>query len=187
MRLRDRVALWALLTVGLCGCATTKQIKAEEHEQLKVDETDKATKHEAETTTTAPTDSSSSSQVEDLGVIAQAADGSITVARVDSAHPLKLAAGSKVMGTVPLREVEQKSATHQGGSTDTKTTDSCEDVGLNLEKRTDKKAEEHDKTSYWPPWWVFAGGAALLAAAGALAWKLKPPWLTAAIGLAKRL
>lgn len=175
MRLRDRVALWALLTVGLCGCATTKQIKTEEHEQLKVDETDKATKHEAETTTTAPTDSSSSSQVEDLGVIAQAADGSITVARVDSAHPLKLAAGSKVMGTVPLREVEQKSATHQGGSTDTKTTDSCEDIGLNLSALKNKKSEEDDKTSYWPPWWLFAGGAALLACVAWAAWKFSVP------------
>lgn len=181
-------ALWLFITIGLCGgCATSKKVKVDEHEELKLDEHDKATTHEAETTTKAPTDTTSSSQTQDLGVIAQAPDGSITVARVDAAHPLKLAAGSKVMGTVPLRDVEKKSATHAGGSVDTKLTDSCEDIGLNLSALKNKKSEEDDKTSYWPPWWVFAGGAGLLAAAGAIAWKLKPPWLTAAIAIVKRL
>lgn len=191
MRLRDRVALWALLTIGLCGCTRTKDVRAEEHATLQetrsathdntVDE--KRASSSAETLTKAPTDVESKSDTRELAVEVQAPDGSLTLARVSRAHPLKLAAGSKVIGSVPVVERTGQRDEHRGGSVDEK------QVNGNAEKHAeakgassaalaatdDKKLEEKTTTRWGPPWWVWALLAAGVAGAAWAAWRFSLP------------
>lgn len=176
-----------LWLVALLGCTHSSAVKLDAQEDIHLAQQAKLQEHDTETLTKGPVDKISDRTVQDLAVIAQAPDGSITVARVTAAHPLKLAAGSKITGTIPLQHLEQKTAEHQAAAVDTKTNDSCEDVGLDLTKKEIVHKEDDESTSWWPPLWLWLAGAAAIGALGFVAWKLKPPWLTAAIAVCKRL
>lgn len=173
--------------MALLGCTRSSEVKIDAQEDLHVAEQTKLQEHDTETLTKGPVDKSSDRTVQDLAVIAQAPDGSITVARVTAAHPLKLAAGSKITGTIPLQQLEQKTAEHQAAAVNTKTIDSCEDVGLDLTKKEIVHEDDKKSTSWWPPLWLWLAGAAAIAGLGFVAWKMKPPWLTAVIAVCKRL
>lgn len=182
--MRRVIALSAILAAG---CTKTKHVKSDEKEDLHVSDVEHRADHGSETRIEAPTDTSSSTSSQEFGVIVDEPDGGVVIARVSAATPLALPRGARVVGTVPIEASSTTTTTHQGGATDTKSTDSCEDVGLDLTKHTEAKKELDKTTSWWPPLWLWLAGGLLVAGAAWLAWKAKPPWITAALGIAKKL
>lgn len=196
MKRFERLALWLLIGYGFCACTRTSEVKvdraAEVHKDLDVDEHAHGEQHESGTATTGAIDKSASSTTEDVGVIAQAADGSTIVARVQRGKPLTLPPGSRILGTLPIGpRRETGNSEHQAPSTAAFDASASEDKGLDLRSHEDarrvEKRVEKKETDIGPRWWVWVLGAAGAAVAGVTAWKLKPAWLSAAIGIAKRL
>lgn len=176
-----------LLLLGLLVvcCTRTSETKAEDHAEtvkskdVALQEHQHAEEHAAATATTGAIDKSATSRTQDMGVIAQAADGSITVARVSRGRPLQLPPGSKIVGTVavgPVRETGTKE--HDAPSTASVTSYGAEDAGLDLRsheaaKRVkDSKIVEKEATRWGPPWWFWALLSAAALTAIAVLWKL---------------
>lgn len=192
------MAAWLLLTLGFCGCTRETQVKTEEqatlHEDVSAHSTQAAaaTASSSEVRTRAATDVKTTVDHREFGVLLEDQDGGVTLARVGAA-PLALARGAKVVGTVALDETTTAREEHRGGVTDTKATAStatetgAEDVGLKMDAAFEAKGEKDTATHWGLPWWLWLAGAAAVVIAGGLAWKLKPPWLTAAIAVVKKL
>lgn len=81
-------------------------------------------------------------------------------------HPPQASTGRIVRRTVtvdqrgPVTDVKRESASETGS----------EDIGLDMTKHT----EEKSSTSYWPPWWLLAGGVLGVAGAGWAAYRFTP-------------
>lgn len=163
---------FALILFILCGwcCTKTTEVKSkdETHEDLNITAHDKESHSESSVSTTGAIDKTESSKVDDMGIIAQEPDGSIIVARVRKSTPLKLPAGSKIIGTIAVGpQKETSNTTHQAPSTVTDNSSGSEDIGLDLRSHKDAKrvTDVTKTTSFWPPLWVWLLGVGLLGAA----------------------
>lgn len=191
--LREKLAIWLLLTWGFCGCVHSKvaqhdfaaEVKAIASEQHDNTEQSHAAAEAKETVTKAPTEVKSSSEREQLGVVLQDAKGGITIARVPKDKPLRLAPGAHVVGTVPLDRTTSERDAKTGAVKDEKelkatTERAAEAKGASTSAVAAKvKADDKVTTSmnWWPPWWAVALLVGGLAGAGVAVWKLKPAWL----------
>lgn len=163
-----------LLLLGMVVCCTkTSEVKAESHETLKLDEEAHATHHESETVNTGAVDKNENTRTQDVGVVAQAPDGSIMVARVARGRPLTLPSGSKIVGTLAVGPVRTSDSNeHQAPSTATFDASGCEDVGLKLDANKDAKTEQKITVKAGISWLVWLGIGAGLVVAVLVLWKL---------------
>lgn len=165
-----------LALVLLCACTFTRDKKADEHLTLQEHATQQGEQQATETKTKGPTDITTNTDTRQLAIEVEDPDGGIELAVVSKDRPLKLAPGSRVIGSVPLSETTVQRTEHQAGTVDTKassaTENGCEDVGLDLTKHTEDDSNTSPALAGYL-WMVLA--VAAVAGAGWLAWKFSLP------------
>lgn len=177
MRLRDCVAPWALLTIGLCGCTRTKDVRAEEHATLQ--ETRSATMQRdiVKTVQTGPETITTTTEEFEVGAGSNAqatqADAPANVGQRE--HRVGNPEDAGVAPRAPFLvkrtvTVDQKGPTVTAIAAEAKGASSAA-----LAATDDKKLEEKTTTRWGPPWWVWALLAAVVAGAAWAAWKFSLP------------
>lgn len=165
----------ALLLV-LCACTFTRDKKSDEHLTLQEHATQQGEQQATETKTRGPTDITTNIDTRQLAVEVEDADGGLELAVVPEDRPLKLAPGSRVIGSVPLSETTSQRTEHQAGVVVAKassaTESGCEDVGLDLTKHTETKTKDTPALAGWL--WI-ALAVAAVAGVGWAAWKFSLP------------
>lgn len=166
MSFRRHVAPSLAIFASCVGCTRTTEAKVDEHLALREHQAHQAVEHETETVQTGPetitttieeyddddpgSDSSTDGGVAGGGDARRAPD----VARRAAVAPRLVKRTVTVDQRGPVVAIKAREAQET----------SSEDVGLDMTY----KGSTTTKTSYWPPWWVFAGGAVLLVLVGKL-------------------
>lgn len=163
--------------LAICAaCTFTRDKKTDEHLTVQEHATQQGEQQAAETKTKGPTDITTNTETRQLAVEVEDPDGGIELALVSKENPLKLAPGSRVIGSVPLSETTVQRTEHQAGTVDTKassaTESGCEDVGLDLTKHTETKTKDAPALAGWL--WI-ALAVAAVAGVGWVAWKFSLP------------
>lgn len=177
MRRLHRLAVWILLTIGLCGCTFSKEKKEDEHLALQEHATRKGEQQATETVRTGPeTITTTTEEYEDTNeppqVPAAPPDGGLPLwccsSTVDQMRALRPIGRVLVKRTVtvdqrgPVVAIKASSATESG----------CEDVGLDLTKHTEDDSNTSPALAGYL--WMALAVAAVVGA-GWLAWKFSLP------------
>lgn len=188
MKRLERLALWLLITAGLCSCVKTSEVKADEKLAIQEEKKTAATQSITETVQTGPSETviyKFAPPDENEPVPGNA--GPPVVAETEASTPDRHGreqGGARVRpisdpssslpvsdGLPPHGPLVEMQIIRTGPTLATKaatsTASSCEDLGLNLEKHTQTKTA----TRYGPPLWLLALLAAALALVGWLVWR----------------
>ena len=190
MKRSHRLAIWAAFPIlALAGCSHQRQEERhaeasttatsqtsvgaheEQHEQL----------DEHDVRDEAPVHRESASTDEQLGVVVEAPDGGVYVARVPKDRPLALPSGSKVTGSVPLErssqnQIEDVGSVHTGKDLTAHKDSAAEAKGASsaaLAAKSDEDLKIRTETSLGPPWWGWALGGAGVVVASVAVWKFR--------------
>lgn len=174
MSFRRHVAPALAIFASCVGCTRTTEARIDEHLALQEHAAQKLDEHETETRQTGPeTITTTTEEYEDgdLGIDPGAAGG---VAGSDAAIGVPVVAGRPASPVAPRLVRRTVVVDQRGPIVDTKAREvqetGSEDVGLDMTY----EGSTTTKTSYWPPWWVFVGGTAVLALASWAAYKFTP-------------
>lgn len=159
-------AIWLILGTGLCGCTRTSEVKTSEktafQQELKGRERDRST----EVVQTGP--ETITTTVEEWGA-AEDFGPPGAPAPVATGIPVGIRPAIQV---APAPHLVKRTVTvdQRGPSTDIKTGTVTKVETASLTEKQEKASDTKKRTSYWPPWWLWACGAALLGLGG---WALK--------------
>lgn len=152
---------WALL--ALCACTFTRDKKDDEHLTVQEHATVRAEQAQTETKTEGPETITTTVEEwaeEPAAALDAGAAAPVVRPSASAAAPRILRRTTTVDQRGPVTDVKRESASEMGS----------EDIGLDMTKHT----EEKSSTSYWPPWWLLAGGVLGVAAAGWAAYRFTP-------------
>lgn len=177
MRPAERLALWVLLTLGLCGCTFSKEKKEDEHLAVQEHATQKADVRETETKQTGPETITTTIEEYDDGDsgVGPGADGGVTWSGVTLGAPV--VAGREAAPPVGPRHYKKTTIVDQRGAvTDTKAREAeeigTEDVGLDMTYHGETKTKDAPALAGWL--WI-AVAVAAVAGLGGAAWKFSLP------------
>lgn len=167
-------AIWLILGTGLCGCTRTSEVKTSEktafQEELKGRERDRST----EVVQTGP--ETITTTVEEWGpAAAEEVKSGSRESNPPSrfGRPMPEPLGQTRTASLPPPAVLIKrtvTVDQRGPSTDTKTNVATKVESASLTEKQEKASDTKKRTSWWPPIWMWACGAALLGLGG---WALK--------------
>jgi hypothetical protein len=104
----------------LAACHRETKLEAQLDQTEHLAETDTSARDLTETNVRDPVDTDTKTTRSENAVIVEEPDGGVQIARVTPGRPLRLAPGSRVLGTVPLTQVLTEQDKHTGPVTDTK-------------------------------------------------------------------
>lgn len=156
LKFKEKILVVFFIPFVLFCCTKTKQVREEDH----LDYTDKKSNQKqeqvVENKTTGTEDTTTSSSVKDLAIEVQDPDGGVTLSIITPEHPLKIPTGSKVIGSVAVKETTNLVATHKDpiieSKVDNSNESSLEDIGLKMGRVFTEIDTE--KVSPWPSLWL---------------------------------
>lgn len=172
----ERLAVWALLTLGLCGCTRTVETRSESALRADVATRAEAATSTTETVTSGPETITTTTEEYEVGA------APISGPPLLSASETAGDAGSSTARAVPLPPraalIKRTVVVDQRGPV----VDTRHEVGTASRTATatlvaTAKTTRAERTSYWPPWWLWLAGAVLvLGIVGAVKAGLKMPF-----------
>lgn len=187
MRLASRAALWLLLTVGLCSCTRTVEVKAETHETALLVEKQLSKEKVVETVQRGPSETViyKFAPPEENKPVSGNAGPPVVVeaeARTPNRHwPVMTTSVRPISdprsnppvsdGLPPHGPLVEMDVIHTGPSIATKATEATASSSATQAIKLDSKTETTTKTRYGPPLWLLALLAAALALVVWLAFK----------------
>lgn len=156
LKFKEKILIVFFIPFVLFCCTKTKQIREEDHLAYTDNKSDQKQEQVVDNKTTGAEDVTTSSSVKDLAIEVQDPDGGVTLSIITPDHPLKIPVGSKVIGSVPIKETSNLVTDHKDPIVENKVVDSSEssldDVGLKMDKVFTETDTE--KVSPWPSLWL---------------------------------
>lgn len=189
---------WLTFLVVCIACTRTTETKTDEHLALKEHGTTKAAEHSTEVVQTGP----GRTVVYKFAPLEEKSGAGFTPASPRVGTSASSGSGVRPAAAAPAHQdhpaadglpahgaLVEMDIIDTGSVVDTKANDStastCEDLGLNLTKHSERDTRTTPALSSWLFWILIAAGVVVVA--GGVAWKFKPPWLTAAAAIFKRV
>lgn len=154
----------------LGACHREAKLEAQLDQTERVTATEGSSRDLTETSVRDPVDTDTKTTRSENAVIVEEPDGGVQIARVTPGRPLRLAPGSRVLGTVPLTQVLTEQDKHTGPVTDIKRLVASDNLVVASDKnsKSNIKTDEKTDTGFGPGFYLTVIGVALLVIAAVL-------------------
>lgn len=183
LRIIERCALWGLLTIGLCGCTRTSEVKTSEktafQQELKGRERDRSTEvvqtgPQTVTTTVEEFAVATPEEAREVALAGSADTSSGAAPAIRPAHAgvgIQGAAPASPHQGFPLLVKRTVTVDQRGPVVATKTEVATKVESASLTEKQEKAITTKKRTSYWPPWLAMLGVAVAVGGAAYAAWR----------------